>query len=251
MGRGSRRRRAWTLGQSQQPGPGVSQVLPEKHKAMASFEGHLLRISTAPPPRLNIPPSPLCSKTLGAHTQFLIAQTPQVPIKEPSCPLLPKSDLGAPCPLRRPPSGLSLTDIWCFSLPGSPGCPRTTSFCWTLSPLQNSRAWGQVPMGSWAQGRRGGRLCSLERLPEGRRWVPELMAGSLWALAELWARPLSPHPAVSNAIRATLRGGHHRRSSRARLALRTPAAQQKQPISSGHPQRSLVGEPQLTFSCHL
>lgn len=134
---------------------------------------------------------------------------------------------------RRPPSGLSLTDIWCFSVPGSPGCPR-----WTLSPLQNSRAWGQMPMGSWAQGRRGGRLCSLETLPEGRRWVPELRAGSPWALTELWAQPLSPHPVVSNAVWATLGGRHYRGSSSGRLAVRTPAAQQKKPVSSGRPQLS-------------
>lgn len=32
---------------------------------------------------------------LGAHIQVLTAQTPQVPLKEPSCLLLPESDLGA------------------------------------------------------------------------------------------------------------------------------------------------------------
>lgn len=65
------------------------------------------------------------------------------------------------------------------------------------------------PSGSRAQARRGGRLCSMEPLPEGRRWVPELRAGSPWVLTELWAQVTwTTHTVVLNAgaVPATLRG---------------------------------------------
>lgn len=62
-------------------------------------------------------------------------------------------------------------------------------------------------------------------------------------------RPSRPQPVVLNAgaVWATLQGRHHRRTSGALLALRTPAAHQEKLISSDHPRLSLAHEPGLTF----
>lgn len=76
----------------------------------------------------------------GAHTQVLIAQTPQLPLKEPSCPVLPESDLGPPVSPQGPLSGLALVYVWYVPSPGGPGCPRRASFCRTLSLLPDPGA---------------------------------------------------------------------------------------------------------------
>lgn len=87
-------------GQSQQPAPGVSRVLPEKPGGHENSGGQPARGS----PSRQI--FPLISSVL--RRQVLIAQAPGMPLMEPSSPWLPEPDLRARWPFRGPFSGLSL-----------------------------------------------------------------------------------------------------------------------------------------------